>query len=138
MRPRTIRHSNMCDYQMCARSGNVLQILFCAVDFSQQKRAKPGHSLLARRATSEYPAFTLIILILLCTNWNVETCTFLFTKRGGARAQSCHRCSLKVLRIKSFNIIDLRKTLSFRKHLSPSRKRTATFSSRKTGRGTDQ
>ena len=50
---------------MCARSGNVLQILFCAIDFSQQKRAKHGHSLLVRGATPEYPAFTLIILILL-------------------------------------------------------------------------
>ena len=49
---------------MCARSGNVLQILFCAVDFSQQKRAKHGHNLLVREATPEYPSFTLINLIL--------------------------------------------------------------------------
>ena len=42
------------------RSRNVLYILFFAVDFSQQKRAK----LLARRATPEHPAFTLINLIL--------------------------------------------------------------------------
>ena len=41
------------------------KILFCAVDFSQQKRAKYGHSLLVRRATPEYPSFTLINLILL-------------------------------------------------------------------------
>ena len=41
------------------------------------------------------------------------------------------------LRINSFNISDLRKTLSSRKYLSPSRKRTATFSSRIKGRGTD-
>ena len=40
-------------------------IIFCAVNFSQQKRAKHGHGLLVRVATPEYPAFTLIILILL-------------------------------------------------------------------------
>ena len=50
---------------MCTRSRNVLYILFCAVNFPQQKRPTHGHSLLARRATPEYPAFTLIILILL-------------------------------------------------------------------------
>ena len=50
---------------MCARSGNVLYILFCAVDFCHQKRVKHRHSLLARRATPEYPVFTLINLILL-------------------------------------------------------------------------
>ena len=38
----------------CVHSRNVLYILFCAVDFSQQKRAKHGHSLLVRRATPEH------------------------------------------------------------------------------------
>jgi len=122
-----IRRTNNCVYEV----ETYCIYLFCAVNFSQQKRAKHRHSLLVRRATPEYPAFTLINLILLA-QWNVETCKYFYQKGRGTDTVLSQVQSLG-LRIKSFNISDLRKTLSSRKYLSPSRKCTATFSSRKNG-----
>ena len=109
--------------KLCAQSRNVLQILFCAVDFSPQKRAKHGHSLLARRATLEYPAFTLI------TSGTVERGDVFFSlyQKGRGTDTVLSQVQSLGLRTKSLNISDLRKTLSFRKYLSSSRKRTATY-----------
>ena len=82
--------------------------LFRAVNFPRQKRVKHGHSLLVRRATSEYPAFTLI------TSRTVERGDVYFSLYQKERGTDTVLSQVQFLglRIKSFNISDLRKTLS--------------------------
>ena len=111
MRPRTIQHTLF--YNCVYEVETYCIYLFCAVDFSQQKRAKHGQSLLARRATPEHPSFTLINLILL-VQWNVETCTFSLYQKGRGTDTVLSRVQSLGLRTKTFNISDLRKTLSIR------------------------
>ena len=58
--------------------GNVLQILLCAVGFSQQKRAKYWHSLHGEFRTLECPSFTLVLALFKKRGND----TFLSPKRG--------------------------------------------------------
>lgn len=58
--------------------GNVLQILLCAVGFSQQERAKYWHSLHGEFRTLECPSFTLVLALFKKRGND----TFLSTKRG--------------------------------------------------------
>ena len=141
VRPRTIQHTllrkanNYCVLEV----ETYCNIILCSWLLST-KRAKHGHSLLVLGATPEYPAFTLIILILLAQIGTWRRVLFSLPKGGwggggggggGGTDTVLSQVQSLGLRIKSFNNIDLQKTLSFRKCLSPSRKRTATFSSRK-------
>ena len=81
-----------------------------------KKRAK----LLARRATPEHPAFTFINLILPA-QWNV-----LFSlPKGAGHGTVLSQVQFLGQRIKILIISDLRKGMSSRKYLSPSRKRSS-------------
>ena len=86
-------------------------MLFCAVDFSTKKgRNTDPHSLFVRRATPEYPAFTLIISR---TMERGDAYSSLYQKGRDTDTVLSQMQSLG-LRIKSFNMSDLRKTLSSR------------------------
>ena len=115
-------HSNLLPvYFQISLSANVLQMVFCAVDFSQQKWAKHGHCLLTRGAhNSGIPCLHFDKLDISGTVECGDMYFFLYQKR-----QRTGTVLLQVqflgLRIKSLNISDHRKTLSSRKYFSPSR-----------------
>ena len=83
---------------------NVLYILFCPVDFSQQKRLKHGHSLLARRAIPEYPSFTWYF----SHSGTWRRVLFFLPKGAGHGTCSLVTGAVLSLRIKSLDISDLR------------------------------
>ena len=118
VRPRTIR------LPMCGRSGNVLYILFCVVDFSPQKK---GETKTRSSRTQSYSGIPLLHFDKLDTSRTVERGDVYFPLyqkgRGTDTVLVLSQVQCLDLRIKSFNIGDLRKTLSSRKYLSPSRKR---------------
>ena len=98
---------------------NVLYILFCAVNFSQQKWVKHGHGLLVRGATPEYPAFTLIILILLAQIGTWRRVLFSLPKGAGHGHSLVTGAVFRPANQELQYYSDLQKTLSSRIVKSP-------------------
>ena len=109
--------------KLCAQNRNVLQILFRAVDFSPQKRAKHGSTQSSR--TQSYSGIPRLHFDNLDTSGTVERgdVNFSLYQKGRGTNTVLLLVQSLGLRIKSLNIGNLRKTLSSRKYLSPSRKR---------------
>ena len=99
---------------------------------------KKGKAETQSSRTQSYSGIPLLHFDNLDTSRTVERGDVYFSlyKKGRGTDTVLSQVQSLGLQIKSFNIIDFWKTLSFRKYLSPSRKRTATFS-RKEGHGTD-